>query len=81
MSINRDEAKRCNRKATHMSMAWGFRACNKHAVGGMMGYNKELEPPFKYKKDYQRCDHIIYQHPDSPFSDALNVAVRLLQTG
>ncbi len=59
MSINRAEVKRCNRKASHMSTAWGFRACRKHAVGGMMAYNRELEPPMKYKKDYQRCDQLL----------------------
>ena len=62
MSINRDEVKRCNRKASHMSTAWGFRACSKHAVGGMMAYNRELEPSLKYKKDYQRCDQLLYAH-------------------
>ena len=39
MSINRAEVKRCNRKASHMSTAWGVRACRKHAVGGMRAYS------------------------------------------
>ena len=52
---------RCNKKATHISTAWGFRACNQHVINGMIPYRKELDTPLKFEKDFQRCDQPLYE--------------------
>jgi len=60
---------RCNKKATHISTSWGFRACKQHAKTGlwfsgeMIPYRRELDVPCKYESDFQRCDKPLNEIP------------------